>query len=698
MSESLSNTASHADITTWLEYILQDIGYWSTKLADHGTGPLLTILLAVTPIYAAAHTALQRPESASGQRKSTGKQSEDAASEAKKLEKETQFLSFGDALMIPPLIGGMTVFLYSLIDYVDPDTLSKGINIYFSFFGIMFTAKMLTDAILVAQGFVFPDAYRRKGNTWLLRQRKQQFERYEDNETTTSPLPGQLSRIPLPKAVEKALWLFRGFQHEEMTLKWSYAGIFYVDETFSTINIATFALASMLLAYVSTIARPWYLSNLTALSFAYGSLQLISPTSSSIATLMLCLLFFYDIYMVFYTPIMVTVATMLDIPAKNFIPTPAGMSIMGLGDIVIPGMTIAWALRFDLWRHYVRKWKLKEGQENDCNTLSHAEDMSLVFSDPATIHRATYRPAHAHWGTRFWTRAKGKEAPLHVQGTGFPKPYFHATLIGYTLGLIATLIAGYISDLPQPALLYLVPGVLGALYLTAALRGEIRVMRSYSEDRVWQSWARDREEEAKAQKVKQERIARRRAKGPSWLLRYCPDNVVMYLDCLVQLSPPSKEDETKQGDAAEKNSSAGKSDERDSTESDEADKESSDGGVLLDEEGNSVSASSTTITLSTDKHTSSKTEKTDAQGKKDKVDVKVKAKSEKGGEKKETPKDERLDWAKDHIFFLSVKRKELEFKDLIVTEEGLVEKEEDESQGDEESEGNKGEVDEWGMD
>ena len=709
MSGSLTNTADHADLTTWLEYILQNIGYWSTKLVDHGTGPLLTILLAVTPIYAAAHTSLQRPQSASEHRKSTGNDSEDDASEAKKLEEETQFLDFGDVLMLPLLIGGMTVFLYGLIDYVDPDTISKGINVYFSFFGIMFTAKMLTDAILVAQGFVFPDAYRRSGKTWILRQIKQQFECSEESLTTTSPLPGRFSRLPLPKRFERILWLFRGFQHEGTVLKWSYAAIFYAEETFSTINMATFALASMILVYVSNVAKPWYLSNLTALSFAYSSLQLMSPTSSENATLMLCLLFFYDIYMVFFTPIMVTVATMLDIPAKIFIPSRTGMTIMGLGDIVVPGMTIAWALRFDLWRHYVKKWKLKDDHEKDCTAHERAEGMALAFSDPAKIQRATYRPAHGHWGTRYWTHTKGKEAPLRVQGTDFSKTYFYATLVGYILGLIATLVASHTSNLPQPALLYLVPGVLGALYLTAAFRGEMRIMRSYSEDRPWRSWAKDREEKDKQQKEKEQRIARRHAKKLGWLLRCLPNIVVVSLDYLVQPSPPATEDQTKRGDAAEQTGKAEKNGRKNHNGDEQTDQDSSDGGVLLDEEGNSVPSSTTTTTSSnSDKHISNTSKKTGQKAKNGKVgdNENITDVSKAGEKNKSAEKDERPDWVKEHVFFLSVKRKEPDVKDLVVTEEGLVEREEDENQGDgkREGEGNKEEreveveVDVWGMD
>jgi minor histocompatibility antigen H13 len=53
-------------------------------------------------------------------------------------------------------------------------------------------------------------------------------------------------------------------------------------------------------------------------------------------------LFFYDIFWVYGTDVMVTVAKSLDAPIKllfpiDFTTTPPKFSMLGLGDIVIPG-------------------------------------------------------------------------------------------------------------------------------------------------------------------------------------------------------------------------------------------------------------------------------------------------------------------------------------------------------------------------
>lgn|SRR3990167_2873307 len=68
------------------------------------------------------------------------------------------------------------------------------------------------------------------------------------------------------------------------------------------------------------------------------------------------LLFFYDIFWVFGTDVMVTVAKSFDGPIKLLFPknvfsgAELEFSMLGLGDIVLPGLFIAFLLRFDISR------------------------------------------------------------------------------------------------------------------------------------------------------------------------------------------------------------------------------------------------------------------------------------------------------------------------------------------------------------
>jgi len=64
-------------------------------------------------------------------------------------------------------------------------------------------------------------------------------------------------------------------------------------------------------------------------------------------------LFFYDIFWVYGTDVMVTVALSIDAPIKLLFPFDLSLekpkwSILGLGDIVIPGIFVAMCLKYDL--------------------------------------------------------------------------------------------------------------------------------------------------------------------------------------------------------------------------------------------------------------------------------------------------------------------------------------------------------------
>ena len=67
-----------------------------------------------------------------------------------------------------------------------------------------------------------------------------------------------------------------------------------------------------------------------------------------IISVLLWLLFAYDIFMVFKSDMMITVAKNLNVPIKLILPFKDKPSIIGLGDIVLPGVLVAWSLKFDI--------------------------------------------------------------------------------------------------------------------------------------------------------------------------------------------------------------------------------------------------------------------------------------------------------------------------------------------------------------
>merc|ERR1719401_2799090 len=69
-----------------------------------------------------------------------------------------------------------------------------------------------------------------------------------------------------------------------------------------------------------------------------------------VAFILLAGLFVYDIFWVYGTEVMVSVAVQFTGPIKIIFPVsfdPWHQSILGLGDIVIPGIFLAMCLRFD---------------------------------------------------------------------------------------------------------------------------------------------------------------------------------------------------------------------------------------------------------------------------------------------------------------------------------------------------------------
>lgn len=178
-------------------------------------------------------------------------------------------------------------------------------------------------------------------------------------------------------------------------------------------------------------------------------------------------------------PMMVTVAKSIDAPIKLVFPRPDSAvsdkpqyAMLGLGDVVLPGIMIGLALRFDLWIFYLRRQKRVQATGGSSEVLERPKYFSLAgrWSD--------HFWSHSFFGRPLWTSHADKPEPPFT----FPKTYFKASLTGYILGMFTTLAIMHVWGHAQPALLYLVPGVLGSLWLTALVRGELKLMWNFSEE------------------------------------------------------------------------------------------------------------------------------------------------------------------------------------------------------------------------
>lgn len=454
------------------------------------------LVAALFPIYTGAHASLSRPSSAAKPLKKKHDTEEDETSE--ETEQKMEGLSPTDAIMFPLLAGTTLTALYFFLKWLqDPAVLNKILNWYFSGFGVLSVARLLTDSIGVLTSYVFPSQYVDNGVLWRIKNKLVVAESSHGKEESQansrrSPLPGVFGRISLPMPILNGLWLLRTLPNRKLRVRAYVRSLIEIDLRIGLHGFAAVGIATAAVVYFNFVSKPWWLTNLLGFGFSYTALQFMSPTTFWTGTLILSSLFVYDIYFVFFTPLMVTVATKLDIPIKLLFPRPPGpdadptkqsLSMLGLGDVVLPGIMIGLALRFDLYLFYLRK-RTQQATEVTDTTEMNAQKSKLEAPDSSEtkVTKAPWHTATGNWGERLWTGwSRVHTNNQRINGGTFPKTYFHASLGGYILGMLVTLGVMQVANHAQPALLYLVPGVLGSIWGTALVRGELKEMWEYTE-------------------------------------------------------------------------------------------------------------------------------------------------------------------------------------------------------------------------
>ena len=466
--------------TDQLAYILQAVGYRAVIGFPYLTAYLHLLLSAIFPIYAGAHASLSRPSSAAKPSKGPKERDDDFEEQ----EQTMEGLGPIDALLLPLVAGLVLASLYSLIKWLeDPALLNKILNWYFAVFGVWSLARMFRDGMCLFTSFIFPEMYDLGGNIWEIDAKNRRPKLVlSPSAERSSPAPESSSTSSLPSKARDTMWALREFLSRQLDVRVYIHKILQAHFKIGPQGIAGLLLAIPALLYFNLIDKPWWLTNLLGFSFAYSSLQIMSPTTSWTGTLILGALFIYDIYFVFFTPVMVTVATQLDIPAKLVFPRPTrpaedperALFMLGLGDIILPGMMIGFALRFDLYLFYLRK-------QTQANIENGTNDQSSKKAANSDVVKATWHTATGGWGERFWTPKNDLLRSKRFKGKVFPKTYFRASLTGYFLAMICTLAVMDIYGHAQPALLYLVPGVLGSLWGTALVKGDIKALWAFDE-------------------------------------------------------------------------------------------------------------------------------------------------------------------------------------------------------------------------
>ncbi|XP_030838960.1 minor histocompatibility antigen H13 [Strongylocentrotus purpuratus] len=172
------------------------------------------------------------------------------------------------------------------------------------------------------------------------------------------------------------------------------------------------------------LKKHWVANNIFGLAFALNGVEFLQLNTIVTGIILLGGLFIYDIFWVFATNVMVTVAKSFEAPIKLVFPQDIlekgleanNFAMLGLGDIVIPGIFIALLLRFDV------------------------------------------------------SRSKGS------------RTYFNSGLTAYLLGLVATIAVMHCFKHAQPALLYLVPACIGLPLLVALIKGDIKDIFKYEDN------------------------------------------------------------------------------------------------------------------------------------------------------------------------------------------------------------------------
>ncbi|KAG5683897.1 hypothetical protein PVAND_013156 [Polypedilum vanderplanki] len=229
---------------------------------------------------------------------------------------------------------------------------------------------------------------------------------------------------------------------------------------FTAAELFSFTL-SVTVVCVWVLTGHWIAMDVMGIALCVAFIAFVRLPSLKVSTLLLTGLLIYDVFWVFFssyifsTNVMVKVATRpaenpvgivarklnlggivreppkLNLPGKLVFPSmhnSGHFSMLGLGDIVMPGLLLCFVLRYDSY---------KKSQ----NTM---------------------------------TAEAGVPGPRSVLGSKLT--YFHCSLLGYFLGLLTATVSSEVFKQAQPALLYLVPFTLLPLLTMAYLKGDLRKM------------------------------------------------------------------------------------------------------------------------------------------------------------------------------------------------------------------------------
>ena len=249
------------------------------------------------------------------------------------------------------------------------------------------------------------------------------------------------------------------------------------------------------------------LSNTIACLVAADILQLVGVSSFRVAAVLLCGLLAYDVFWVFGSPAAIGENVMLQVatsdalvgPTRLIFPRVAGtvgeaasfpFSLLGLGDVAVPGLLACLALRYDASRAIDMKARgfaaavAIQDALDSLDATATGDEIADATGDAAIAAYERIADLELEQRNRtMGTSNSGSTETVYSASDAVlhQRHYFIPVMVAYVIGLGIAFGANAVTGLGQPALLYLVPCTLGAVALVAAARGDLSKVWSYTD-------------------------------------------------------------------------------------------------------------------------------------------------------------------------------------------------------------------------
>lgn len=249
------------------------------------------------------------------------------------------------------------------------------------------------------------------------------------------------------------------------------------------------------------------LNNMIACLIAADILQLVGLKSFRVAGVLLFGLLAYDVFWVFGSPSVVGENVMLQVATSDVVTGPIRLlfpripgsigeastfpfSLLGLGDIAIPGLLACLALRYDASRCVdlrSRGAAVASALQDALGSIDKGATRAEMGDVAVSAAESAYnRIADIEDEQKMRTQGlstSGSTATVYTASDAvlYQRTYFTPVLCAYVAGLVVAFGANAVTGMGQPALLYLCPLTLGSVAVLAATRGDLQRIWAFTD-------------------------------------------------------------------------------------------------------------------------------------------------------------------------------------------------------------------------